>query len=133
METLPAICAEAWEAAVERYGPDASKWRWDADHGTGSRHPLSFAFPDLAGTLDPPRAMVGGDGDCLQCAAYGWGARTVTNATQVIQAMEKATAGLGSLIFLLFVISQFTALFTLDFTACEREKYSLPRQARQRL
>src|SRR5690606_6938369 len=30
-------------------------------------------------------------------AAYGWGARTITNATQVIQAMEKATAGLGSL------------------------------------
>jgi penicillin amidase len=75
METLPAICAEAWESTVERYGPDPSQWRWDRDHGTGSRHPLSFAFPDLAGTLDPPRAMVGGDGDCLQCAAYGWSGR----------------------------------------------------------
>jgi penicillin amidase len=75
METLPAICAEAWESTVERYGPDPSQWRWDRDHGTGSRHPLSFAFPDLARTLDPPRAMVGGDGDCLQCAAYGWSGR----------------------------------------------------------
>jgi penicillin amidase len=72
METLPAICAEAWESAVERYGPDPAAWRWDVDHRTGSRHPLSFAFPELAGVLDPPSARVGGDGDCLQCAGYGW-------------------------------------------------------------
>ncbi len=72
METLPAICAEAWQSASERYGNDPSKWRWDADHGTGAKHPLSWEFPDYAGVLDPPRAMVGGDGDCLQCAGYGW-------------------------------------------------------------
>ncbi|MCA9822238.1 MAG: penicillin acylase family protein, partial [Dehalococcoidia bacterium] len=71
-ETLPAICAEAWGSASERYGDDSSRWRWDADHGTGSKHPLSWEFPEQAALLDPPRAMVGGDGDCLQCAGYAW-------------------------------------------------------------
>ena len=44
-------------------------------------------------------------------AAYGFGARTLKNSTDVIKAMEKALAGLGSLIFLLFILSQFIAYF----------------------
>lgn len=71
-ELLPAVCAEAWQSATERYGGDPAAWRWDRDHGTGSKHPLSWEFPEHAGLLDPPRAMVGGDSDCLQCAGYGW-------------------------------------------------------------
>jgi len=45
-------------------------------------------------------------------AAYGIGAKTIRSSVDVIKAMEKAVAGLGSLIFLLFIISQFIALFT---------------------
>jgi aminobenzoyl-glutamate transport protein len=45
-------------------------------------------------------------------AAYGIGARTMKSSVDVIKAMEKAVAGLGGLIFLLFVISQFNAFFT---------------------
>jgi aminobenzoyl-glutamate transport protein len=45
-------------------------------------------------------------------AAYGIGARTIKSNVDVIKAMEKAIAGLGGLIFLLFVISQFNAFFT---------------------
>ncbi len=44
-------------------------------------------------------------------AAYGFGAGTMKNATHVIKAIEKAMAGLGSLIFLLFILSQFIAYF----------------------
>jgi aminobenzoyl-glutamate transport protein len=44
-------------------------------------------------------------------AAYGIGAGTMKSSVDVITAMEKAVAGLGGLIFLLFVISQFNALF----------------------
>jgi aminobenzoyl-glutamate transport protein len=44
--------------------------------------------------------------------AYGRGAGTMRSTGDVITAMEKAVAGLAGLIFLLFVISQFTALFT---------------------
>ena len=44
-------------------------------------------------------------------AAYGIGARTMQGATDVIKAMEKAIAGLGGLILLLFIISQFLAFF----------------------
>lgn len=44
--------------------------------------------------------------------AYGIGAKTLKSSVDVIKAMEKAVAGLGSLIFLLFIISQFIAFFT---------------------
>jgi aminobenzoyl-glutamate transport protein len=45
-------------------------------------------------------------------AAYGIGAKTMKGSADVIKAMEKAVIGLGGLIFLLFFISQFIALFT---------------------
>src|SRR5215510_7283328 len=45
-------------------------------------------------------------------AAYGIGAGTMKSKVDVIKAMEQAIAGLGGLIFLLFVISQFNAFFT---------------------
>jgi aminobenzoyl-glutamate transport protein len=44
-------------------------------------------------------------------AAYGLGAGTLKGITAIIKAMEKALAGLGSLLLLLFVISQFVAYF----------------------
>jgi aminobenzoyl-glutamate transport protein len=44
-------------------------------------------------------------------AAYGFGAGTLKNSNDIIKAMEKALAGLGSLIFLLFILSQFIAYF----------------------
>jgi aminobenzoyl-glutamate transport protein len=43
---------------------------------------------------------------------YGIGARTIRSTVDVVSAMEKAVKGLAGLIFLLFVISQFLALFT---------------------
>jgi aminobenzoyl-glutamate transport protein len=44
-------------------------------------------------------------------AAFGIGAGTLKGITPIIKAMEKALAGLGSLLLLLFVISQFVAYF----------------------
>lgn len=44
-------------------------------------------------------------------AAYGFGAGTIKKSTDIIKAIEKATSGLGSLIFLLFILSQFIAYF----------------------
>jgi aminobenzoyl-glutamate transport protein len=44
--------------------------------------------------------------------AYGFGAGTMTNVTDVIKAIEKSLSGLGSLIFLFLVISQFVAYFS---------------------
>ncbi len=43
--------------------------------------------------------------------AYGIGARTIKGITDITSAMEKAISGLGGLIFLLFIISQFLAIF----------------------
>lgn len=44
-------------------------------------------------------------------AAYGIGAGTLNGLTAIIKAMEKAMSGLGSLILLFFVLSQFVAYF----------------------
>jgi aminobenzoyl-glutamate transport protein len=44
-------------------------------------------------------------------AAYGIGAGTIKNTNDIVNAMIKAIQGLGGLIFLLLVISQFTAYF----------------------
>ena len=43
--------------------------------------------------------------------AYGFGAKTLVGATAIIKAMEKAMSGLGSLILLFLVLSQFVAYF----------------------
>jgi aminobenzoyl-glutamate transport protein len=43
--------------------------------------------------------------------AYGLGAGTLKGTNDIIKAIEKAVAGLGSLIFLLFILSQFIAYF----------------------
>jgi aminobenzoyl-glutamate transport protein len=45
-------------------------------------------------------------------SAYGFGAGTMKNVTQVIKSIEKAVSGLGGTIFLLFILSQFVAYFT---------------------
>jgi len=42
---------------------------------------------------------------------YGLGARTISSVNDVIKAMEKALSGLGGLILLLLIISQFVAYF----------------------
>jgi aminobenzoyl-glutamate transport protein len=44
-------------------------------------------------------------------AAYGLGAKKMKNFTDVIKAIEKSMKGLGSLIFLFFILSQFVAYF----------------------
>ena len=44
-------------------------------------------------------------------AAYGFGAKTMKSLTDVIKAIEKALSGLGGLIFLFLIISQFVAYF----------------------
>ena len=61
-----------WAAAVALAGPDPAAWRWADRHTTGSRHPLSAILPDAAAGFDPPRVGVGGEGETLQAAAYGW-------------------------------------------------------------
>jgi aminobenzoyl-glutamate transport protein len=44
-------------------------------------------------------------------AAYGIGSGSMKNLTDIIKAIEKALSGLGSLIFLFLIISQFVAYF----------------------
>ncbi len=74
-DVLPEALASAWRGAAERCGEDASKWRWDAAHGTGSQHPLAAVFPEHVERLNPPRAPLGGDGETVQNAGYNWNER----------------------------------------------------------
>jgi penicillin amidase len=69
---IPAALGDGWAATVRSNGPDPSAWRWDARHRTNAAHPLGVRFPHLRGTLDPPVAPLGGDGDTLQAASYVW-------------------------------------------------------------
>jgi aminobenzoyl-glutamate transport protein len=45
-------------------------------------------------------------------AAYGLGAKKMSTFTDVVKAVEKSLSGLGSLIFLFFILSQFVAYFS---------------------
>ena len=69
-EILPAALRGAYRDAVESGGTDPSAWRWDAVHATNARHLLSPNFPELATTLNPPRAPLGGDADTVQNGGY---------------------------------------------------------------
>jgi aminobenzoyl-glutamate transport protein len=44
-------------------------------------------------------------------ASYGFGAKTMKSATDIIKAIEKSLSGMGGLIFLFLIISQFVAYF----------------------
>ncbi|MDP6798216.1 MAG: CocE/NonD family hydrolase [SAR202 cluster bacterium] len=51
-------------------GDDMDTWTWGRVHHTNPTHPLSVAFPDAAGDLDPPSVPMGGDGDTPQAGSY---------------------------------------------------------------
>jgi penicillin amidase len=74
-ELLPAALAEAWQSTATKGGPDPAAWHWEDHHGTNAKHTLAAALPEMAGSLNPPRVVVGGDGDTIQCAGYGWSGR----------------------------------------------------------
>ncbi len=71
-ETLPAPLATAWQETVNAVGPDPLRWRWADWHHTAAQHTLTVALPENAAELNPPRVAVGGDGDTIQAAGYGW-------------------------------------------------------------
>lgn len=45
-------------------------------------------------------------------AAYGYGAGTMKNLTDIVKAIEKSISAMGGTIFLFFILSQFVAYFT---------------------
>jgi penicillin G amidase len=60
---LPAALASAWKQASE--AGDPGRWRWGENHQARAVHPL-------AGQPVPPAVPMGGDGDTIQAAGYGW-------------------------------------------------------------
>ena len=72
-EILVPALGFAYRDAVDVGGSDPSAWRWDAVHATNAKHLLSGNFPDLATTLNPPRAALGGDADTVQNGGYSIG------------------------------------------------------------
>ena len=100
-DVLPDALAEAWQAATRKAGPDSASWRWADHHGTNAKHTLAVAFPELAETLNPPRAFVGGDSDTLQCAGYGWSGRAdfdITALSVYRQCVELSDIAHGSFV-----------------------------------
>ena len=72
--TWDRVLAAALTAAVKRLesslGSDPARWRWDAVHTTGARHPLSAGFSAAAPLLDPRPLAMGGDGDTVQAGGF---------------------------------------------------------------
>ena len=58
----------AWETAVRIGGPDSKRWKWGDFHRTNAKHTLS---PLLGDRLNPPDAVMGGDGDTVQVSSIG--------------------------------------------------------------
>ncbi len=82
-DLLPDVLAAAWQATMAKAGADPAAWRWVDHHGTNAKHTLAGAFPEQTGSLNPPRAFVGGDSDTIQCAAYGWSGRADFDITSL--------------------------------------------------
>ncbi len=66
-DTWPAAISRALTKGVAtlfaRLGDDPDAWVWDRVHRAVPRHPLSAAYPELNGLLDPPAIPHSGDGD----------------------------------------------------------------------
>ncbi len=98
-EVVEPALARAWGITKTAQGDDSAAWRWDRDHRTGSRHPLARTFPGES--LDPPTARIGGDGDTLQCTAYGVSGRNdfiLTNLSVYRQVVDFAAPDSASYI-----------------------------------
>jgi penicillin amidase len=83
----PAALARALAGATAdlraTLGPDPAAWSWGRVHATQPQHPLSLAFPELGGRLDPPAAPIGGDADTVQAASFVPGAGFGVTGTAV--------------------------------------------------
>ncbi len=99
---LPEALDTAWQAAVAKGGPDPAAWRWADHHGTNAKHTLAGAFPEFASRLNPPRAFIGGDGDTIQCASYGWSGRADFDITGL--SVYRQAVNLGDIVHGSFVV-----------------------------
>ncbi|MEZ4501129.1 MAG: penicillin acylase family protein [Dehalococcoidia bacterium] len=69
---IEAALVAAAETLRERQGPDASKWRWGAEHHMGYHHNLG-RDPELAKVLNIPDVEVPGDGNTPFATQMAWG------------------------------------------------------------
>jgi aminobenzoyl-glutamate transport protein len=86
--------------------PSWAPLRGPSDPDTGAPGPLIGNTPFMNGLIAVIMVLF-----LVTGAAYGLGARKMKNLTDVIKAIEKSLAGLGGLIFLFFILSQFVAYF----------------------
>jgi penicillin amidase len=74
-QTWATVLGGALERAVAvlqgQLGVDMTTWRWGSLHHTAHQHPLSAAFPEAAGALNPPQVATSGDGDTPLAGAHG--------------------------------------------------------------
>lgn len=71
-QVLEASLREAWDDACTAGGPDPERWRWSDHHRLVPRHPLSSLALDWPVRIQATVVPMGGDGDTVQAASYGW-------------------------------------------------------------
>ena len=98
MAALPRALEGAFAAARSLGGMRPDSWRWGDLHRVEPRHPLSSLHQGGEPPLEPPAVRIGGDGDTLQAASYGWRREdlfTVTTLSvyrQVVDLADPASA-----------------------------------------
>jgi penicillin amidase len=76
---LAAVLAEAWEDACAMGGPDPAAWRWSDHHRLTPVHPLASLEAPWPVAIQAEPVGMGGDGDTVQAASYGWRRRAPFN------------------------------------------------------
>ena len=71
-EVLEVSLGEAWADACTAAGPAPELWRWSDHHRLVPRHPLSSLGVDWPVSMQAAPVPMGGDGDTVQAASYGW-------------------------------------------------------------
>ncbi len=80
-EVLRAALREAWADACAMAGPDPRSWRWGEHHRLVPSHPLSSLAIAWPVEMQAGAVQMGGDGDTVQAASYGWRRRTPFHVT----------------------------------------------------
>lgn len=95
---LQLALAEAWHDACAMGGPNPESWKWTEHHRLVPCHPLASLEAEWPVRIQPDPLGMGGDGDTIQAASYGWRRRTpfqVSGLSVYRQVVDLSDPGTG--------------------------------------
>lgn len=98
LRALQPALADAWSDTCAMGGPDPGSWTWAEHHRLVPRHPLISLEAEWSVRTQPDPVGMGGDGDTVQAASYGWRRRTpfqVSGLSVYRQVVDLSNPGAG--------------------------------------